>query len=97
MKRTPLRKMSKSKAVEHRKYLKLKREAFSTYKACEFSEWNSPVASCTRPATDIHHCNGRIGKMLNDQKYWIFLCREHHQWVEDNKKEARKRGLIVYK
>ncbi len=91
MKRTALRKMSRSKAREHRKYILAKARALPG-KVCEF-----PGSTCTNQADDIHHSNRRSGKMLNDQKFWWFLCRAHHRWVEDNKKEARKMGLITYK
>ncbi len=92
MKRTAIRKMSKAKEKEYRKYLLARAQALLG-KGCEYPG----SLPCTNRADDIHHACGRSGAMLNDQRHWWFLCRTHHIWVEDHKKEARKLGLIVYK
>ncbi len=88
MKRTPLRKMSKVKEKEYRKYILARARALPG----KFCEW--PGMSCVNRADDVHHTHGRRGKMLNDQKHWTFLCRHHHRWVHDNAKAARAMGLL---
>lgn len=44
-----------------------------------------------------HHRKGRFGPLLYNKIWFQALCAEHHLWVESNKKEARKRGYILYK
>ncbi len=88
MRKTPLRKMSKAKGIEYRKYILARARALPG-KMCEW-----PSNLCTSPADDIHHLKGRVGKMLNDQRYWTFLCRTHHRWIHDNARAARSMGLL---
>ncbi len=88
MRKTPLRKMSKAKAKEHRKYILARARALPG-KVCEF-----PGVTCTSQANDIHHSHGRSGAMLNDQRHWWFLCRQHHSWLHSHARDARKLGLL---
>ncbi len=89
MKRTTLRKMSPSKAKEHRKYILARARALPG-KVCEMPSG----IPCTQLATEIHHTRGRRGKMLTDERYWTFLCRECHRWVHDHARDARQLGLL---
>ncbi len=89
VKKTPLRKMSKAKAVEHRKYLKLKSEALQDNARCEFPD-------CYEQASQVHHAKGRHGPLLNDKRYWWLLCFEHHSWVHTYPNKARQiEGLLL--
>jgi len=45
--------------------------------------------------TEIHHSAKREGNWLNLQRYWIALSADGHKWVEENKAEAEKHGLMV--
>lgn len=45
--------------------------------------------------TEIHHKKGRIGKLLNDTRYWIALSREGHIKVELNPKWAKEYGYSL--
>ncbi len=87
LKNSPLRKMSKAKAIENRKYVKLKNEALGKWPTCEFPD-------CIRIATQVHHQRGRIGSMLCDKRYWILLCQFHHTWIHEHSKTARAMGLL---
>ena len=49
---------------------------------------------CKKPTTDVHHSRGRAGSLLLDKRFWIPLCREHHDWVGVNMGAARKLGLL---
>jgi hypothetical protein len=44
---------------------------------------------------DLHHKMGR-GKHINDDRYFMTVCRHHHQWIENYKRQARKLGYILY-
>lgn len=97
MKRTPLKRMGKDKARETAKYWPLRRKFLEENPCCEFSEWLSPVASCTKSATQIHHMKGQNWRVMNDTRYWMGLCADHHRWITDHQTEARKRGMILIK
>ncbi len=43
---------------------------------------------------DIHHTRGRIGSLLLDKRYWVALCRAHHDRVGTDKPWARAMGLL---
>lgn len=45
-------------------------------------------------STDIHHVAGRIGEKLNDSNDWLAACREQHEWIHNNPKEARALGVL---
>lgn len=45
--------------------------------------------------TQIHHSAKREGRWLLLQRYWIAVSAEGHQWIEENKNEAEKYGLMV--
>lgn len=49
---------------------------------------------CTCRRVDLHHTRGRLGALLTDERYVVFLCRTHHQWVGDNPAAARKLELL---
>ncbi len=105
MKRSPLRKMSKAKERETRKYLLARARRLNDqrywYLLCrdcrilpdKFCEMPLEVP-CVNHATEVHHSNGRAGKMLNDQRYWYLLCRDCHRWIHDNARAARALGLL---
>ena len=55
-----------------------------------------PVCPVTgRPASQVHHSAKRDGDWLLLQRYWIAVSLEGHQWIENNKTEAEKLGLMV--
>jgi len=45
-------------------------------------------------ATEIHHPEGRLGKLLNDFSKWIAVSREGHEWIHNNIKLATERGFM---
>jgi hypothetical protein len=103
LKRTPLRRISKAREADYRLYLKERDEFLSQNQFCEFPTsiehtdmCTITTAGCANHSTTVHHSKGQ-GKLLRDQRYWWPLCMEHHRWVEDHKKQARKMGLITYK
>lgn len=77
-------KLSKKRAAQNRIYLKIAKE-FIKDKYC-------PVTGT--PATEVHHINGRIGKLLTDETYFLAVSTEGHRWIHANVNEARSKGLI---
>jgi len=45
-------------------------------------------------ATDVHHRRGKAGTLLIDQRYWVPICRPCHDWIDQNRAEARERGWL---
>jgi hypothetical protein len=45
--------------------------------------------------TQIHHSAKREGRWLLLQRYWIAVSDLGHKWIEENKTEAEKFGLMV--
>lgn len=45
--------------------------------------------------TEIHHTNGRNGKRLNEQKFWLAVSRSGHRWIHENPVKARKMGWLI--
>ena len=52
---------------------------------------------CGAKATDIHHIRGRIHGLLNDQQFWMPVCRKAHDWIGDNMEAARALGWLAGK
>lgn len=80
---------SKAKTDMASKYERLKQEwrlrhPFCVFPACDRKADKSP-----------HHKRGRLGALLCDTRFWIALCRRHHDWVHANIAEARKLDLIA--
>lgn len=57
--------------------------------------WNlvpARCARCNRPKKlDPHHVFGRIGALI---LVFIFVCRDCHEWIHDNTKQARADGWL---
>ena len=85
--------MGKDKARETAKYWPLRKAYLEKYPFCEFPTAQPEV----HRSSTIHHMKGQHWKIMNDTNYWMGVCAEHHAWIEGNKKEARRRGLILYK
>jgi len=49
----------------------------------------------TVQTTDVHHIKGRENDMLLDQKHWLAVSREGHQWIHNNPEESRKMGWLI--
>lgn len=92
LRKTSLKRCSDSMRVKLELYKELRTE-FLKEKMCEFPQ--EPFG-CYRPANDVHHRKGR-GRYFLDRRTWMPVCRTHHDFIECNKKWARKSGLITYK
>ncbi len=45
-------------------------------------------------SNQVHHAAKPKCKYLNDESTWFAASPEGHEWVENNKKEARRLGLL---
>jgi hypothetical protein len=82
----PLRKISDLRSARLKPYIKRRKE-WLRGKTCAF-----PGCQCRR--VDLHHSRGRDRFNLMDERFWIALCRRHHNWVGDNPADAAKMGLL---
>ncbi len=101
MKRTPLKKASKSYAKALETYRKHTKPMWlELHPRCEFIILgeDSPMrwACGANYNVTVHHKMGR-GKYLNDMRYFMTACPECHDWIESNKRKARELGYILYK
>lgn len=46
-------------------------------------------------ATEIHHKAGRVGDLLNDERYWLPVSRKGHVEIELNPKWAKDMGFSI--
>ena len=48
-----------------------------------------------RRSETIHHQRGRVGTLLLDERFWIAVSLDGHRWIDANRDEARRRGLLA--
>ena len=86
-KHTPKKGINKvsSRTAELKKEYLVRREEFLKGKIC-------PVTN--KPATEVHHMNGREYERLNDESEWLGVTRYGHGWIHANPKEAREKGWL---
>lgn len=46
-------------------------------------------------AQDIHHIRGRVGPLLLDERFWLPVSRFGHNWIEQHRQEAQRRGWLA--
>ncbi len=84
LKRTPIKKVSTKRSKENAQYLNT-RMKFLIGKTC-------PITG--RPATEVHHVDGRENSRLNDETEWLAVTREGHQKIHLNPTWARENGYL---
>ena len=80
--------ISKKRKVEQDEYSKRRELFLIAHPKCE-----AKLVGCTSVATDVHHTEGRIGDNYLNMSKWKALCRNCHQWVEENPEAAKELGL----
>jgi hypothetical protein len=83
--KTPIKKVSTKRSKENAQYLKA-RMKFLIDKTC-------PITG--KPATEIHHKNGREHSRLIDESYWLAVTREGHQKIHANPQWARDNNYLI--
>lgn len=80
---------SDKRAKQERQYLNHDRKEYLAENPfCKFK-------GCGLEATDIHHMRGKIGKRLNDKRFFLGLCREHHSYIEVRPNFAKANGYSL--
>lgn len=86
-KRVPIRKVSKKRATQLAQYSKRMPQWKLEHPVCEYP-------NCESPTVDLHHAYARDNDHLNDEKFWIALCRHHHELMKTAGDESLTLGLI---
>lgn len=86
-KKKRIKPISDSMADKLTVYRLLRNKYMNEHEVCEFK-------GCQRSSNDLHHIRGR-GPYLSDIRYFMAICRHHHQWVDVNTIEARELGYLI--
>ena len=50
---------------------------------------------CTNTATEIHHKKGREGELLINPEFFLSVCRQCHEWIENNPNLSKDLGFSI--
>lgn len=90
VKQTPLPLRSAKRSKEERIY-SLKRLVYLTeHPMCE-----PHLSGCTQTSTEIHHKRGKIGADLIDETMFLAVCRNCHDFIENNRSWAIEQGFSI--
>lgn len=84
--RKPIRKVSKKKAASDRAYNK-RVKAWLEGKYCAVYGFG--------PATQVHHQRGRAGSLKMDERFWIPVSAEGHNFIHAFPAEARTTTALL--
>jgi len=84
--RKAIKKVSDKRKTQEKMYKLLRQKHLILSPNCE---------RCNSTATEIHHTNGREGERLNDNTYFLSVCRNCHTYIHNNPKEAREKGWLL--
>ncbi len=85
--RPKIRPRSKKRAQQELDYKKVRKEFLEDNKKCRVCAY--------RPADQVHHRKGRIGKLLTNKTYFLACCDGCHKRIENNPKWAFESGYIL--
>lgn len=88
MLRKPIKKESTKRAKENREYNKLALSFKLDNPFC-----HAGLSGCTTMTTEVHHTKGRTGSLLTNVMYFLAVCRNCHDWIENNPAAAKEKGL----
>lgn len=85
-----MRQISKKQSANLRIYKKVREKYLSDNPNCQ-----AKLIICSYDATEIHHKKGRIGNLLQDDNYFLAVCRSCHRWIEENPAKSKELGLSL--
>jgi hypothetical protein len=83
-----IKKRSEKKILEDKLYQIVRRTHMNKFPNCQAN-----TALCTTTGIEIHHTAGR-GINTNNVDTFLTVCRECHNWIHANPKEARELNLL---
>jgi len=78
---------SAKRVKESKEYSKLRKIYLNKHPMCE-----AAINDCSLKATEIHHIKGRGSNYLLCDE-WMSVCRNCHEWIENNPIEATELGF----
>lgn len=45
--------------------------------------------------SQVHHMKGRIGSLYLDERFWLAVSADGHEWIEKNPNEAKEKGYSL--
>jgi|31_taG_2_1085359.scaffolds.fasta_scaffold04746_5 hypothetical protein len=87
IRRTRIKRVSARMSSRLREYAKAKKVWLKANPVCT-------VDNCGRPTQDVHHMRGRAGLLLLEERWWLPVCRAHHDWIHKYPEEARIMGWL---
>lgn len=85
--------MSARRRQEMKVYLEKRRQLFRGHPHCQACPIRGLEKS--RWSKDCHHLRGRAGSLFLDERFFLAVCRQCHDFIRDNIAEARKLGLVA--
>ena len=89
MKKGYIKKVSKKMGKTTRSYSKQRKEFLLDHPMC-----HAKIYNCTLRAIEVHHKQGR-DKYHLDQATWLPVCRNCHNWIENNPEDAIELGYSL--
>jgi 5-methylcytosine-specific restriction endonuclease McrA len=68
---------------QEREYAKLRKIFLFNHPVCE---------RCGGQSQEVHHKKSRTGEHLLDESNFMAVCRNCHQYIEENSKESLEKG-----
>jgi hypothetical protein len=91
-KREPRRRV---KSMSHKQRQQLKRYAEQRTVFLQKNRWCAVYPS--KRATEVHHCRGRIGGLLLNERYWLAVSSAGHHWIHSHPTLAKLNGWLAEK
>lgn len=80
--------ISKRRAAQTRTYTVVRKEYLAAHPICQHG-------GCMKRSTEIHHRKGCIGELLTNERFFMAVCRPHHNHIHRYSQEARAQGYIL--
>lgn len=94
--RREAKKKEPKKVIPRQSAAQKQRDAEYSSKVHRLKEEHSicEVPDCGMPTDDLHHLIGR-GIHTNNEAYFMYLCRYHHNLCKESPLEAERLGIIL--
>ncbi len=98
-----INRQSPTRKIEDEIYRVKRRKFLKAHPRCEvrvrpdksIAPRNSTYPLCGRRSTQVHHVRRR-GRFYLDEKFWLATERYHHDWINNNGKEAERLGYVEH-
>lgn len=95
MKRSRIPRVSAKMALATKAYRCMADAFLESHPHCEVCCEDNPLArNLWKRSKEVHHKRGRTAGLLIDVRFFMAICRYHHQQIHDHTAWARERGYI---